>query len=122
MSVTRIPYVNLVLAVLAATLSAICAAAERPKPVTSDDGACQRVIAVLAAYKIYRADQMASCDGGKDEEHPGFYILRINAHCREPQGCGSVLLGWYAINAKNGAVFEMDVAEWQIGSRIDWKD
>ncbi|MBA4045619.1 MAG: hypothetical protein C0471_14540 [Erythrobacter sp.] len=119
MSVTRTFHANIVVALLAVALSAGCAAVERPKPVTSDDQACERVMSVLAANKTYRADQMAGCDGGKDDNKPGFYVLRVNAHCREPQGCGSVLLGWYAVETSTGAVYDMDVAEWTVGPRID---
>ncbi|WP_285709618.1 hypothetical protein [Erythrobacter oryzae] len=76
-------------------------------------------MAVLAANKTYRAEQMASCDGGKDDNNPGYYVLRVNAYCREPQGCGSVLLGWYAVEEATGAVHEIVAADWQIGPRID---
>lgn len=76
-------------------------------------------MSVLAANKTYRAKQMAGCDGGASDEFPGFYILRVNGICRDPQGCGSVLMGWYAVEAATGAVYDMDVGEWRIGQRID---
>jgi hypothetical protein len=76
-------------------------------------------MSVLAANKTYRADQLAGCDGGRDENNPGYYVLRVNGVCRDPQGCGSVLMGWYAVGAATGAVYEWEVAEWQLGPRID---
>jgi hypothetical protein len=76
---------------------------------------------VLAQNNTYRAEQMTGCDGGTDENNPGYYVLRVNGFCRDPQGCGSVLLGWYAVEAATGAVHDMDVGEWQIGQRIDRK-
>ena len=122
MSVTRTFHTNIIVALLAVALSAGCAAMERPKPVTSDDQACERVMSTLATTKTYRAEQMAGCDGGKNDKNPGYYLLRVNAYCRDPQGCGSVLLGWYAVDEKTGAVHDLDVGEWQIGARIDRKD
>jgi len=78
-------------------------------------------MSVLAANKVYHAEQMANCGGRDSEDLPGFYVLRVNGFCRDPQGCGSVLLGWYAVEAATGAVHDWDAAEWQIGPRIDRK-
>ena len=112
-------YAKINLALLAVSLLAGCAHAKAPPNVTSEGQACERVKSVLAANKTYREEQMAGCDGGKDDNNPGYYVLRVNAYCREPQGCGSVLLGWYAVEAASGAVHEIDAADWQIGQRID---
>jgi len=65
--VTRTPRFSIVLALLAATLSAGWAASEGPKSVVSDAEACERVMSVLAANKVYHAEQMANC-GGRDSE------------------------------------------------------
>jgi hypothetical protein len=119
MTLTETAYAKLNLALLAVTLCAGCAPAEELQSVTSDDQACERIMSVLAENRTYRAEQMASCERGTDENNPGFYVLRVNAHCREPQGCGSVLLGWYAVDEKTGAVHDIDAAEWTIGKRID---
>ncbi|QDH34743.1 hypothetical protein E2E27_10665 [Porphyrobacter sp. YT40] len=115
----KVAYAKINLALAGAAVLASCAAAEAAGPVTSEDQACNRVMAVLAANKTYRAEQMASCDGGEDDNNPGYYVLRVNAYCRDPQGCGSVLLGWYAVEAATGAVHDMDAAEWSVGQRID---
>jgi hypothetical protein len=112
-------YAKINFALLVAASLVGCAPVDAPTAVSSDDQACERVMAVLAQNKTYRADQIASCDGGKDENNPGLYVLRVNAYCRDPQGCGSVLLGWYAVEASTGAVHDMNVADWQIGKRID---
>jgi hypothetical protein len=118
--VSEIFYAKINLALLAAALFAGSASAEEPQPVTSDDQACARVMAALAAKKAYRAGQMANCDVGKDGVYHGYYTLRLNGHCRDLQGCGSVLLGWYAVDEKTGAVFEMDLRSgWNLGPRID---
>ncbi len=119
MTLTKTTYAKINLALLAAAMFAGCAHAKAPHPVTSDDQACERVMSVLVENNTYRADQMANCDGGADENNPGYYVLRVNGFCRDPQGCGSVLLGWYAVDERTGAVFEMDVAEWAVGPRID---
>jgi hypothetical protein len=118
-SVTETAYAKINLALLAAAMFAGCASAEEPQSVTSDDQACERVMSVLVENNTYRADQMANCEGGADENNPGYYVLRVNGFCRDRQGCGSVLLGWYAVDEKTGAVFEIDVAEWAVGPRID---
>jgi hypothetical protein len=99
-----------------------CAHAKAPQAVASDDQACERVMSVLVANTTYRAEQLAGCDGGRDENNPGYYVLRVNGVCRDPQGCGSVLMGWYAVEATTGAVHDWDVAEWQLGPRIDGQD
>jgi len=114
-----ITYAKTIVALVAATALWVCAPAKAHQPVVSDDQACERVMAVLAANTTYRAEQMAGCDGGVSDEFPGYYVLRVNAHCRDPQGCGSVLLGWYAVEAASGAVHDWDVGEWRIGARID---
>lgn len=120
--IIKTAYAKINLALVAAMSFGGCAAADVLDVVASDDQACERIMAVLAQNKTYRAEQMAGCDGGKDDNNPGYYLLRVNGYCRDPQGCGSVLLGWYAIDEKTGAVFEMDFAEWQIGQRIDGQD
>lgn len=119
MKTTKATFAKINIALGAALSLAACAPAEAPRLVASDDQACERVMSVLAGNTTCTADQMASCEGGKDENNPGFYVLRVNANCREPHGCGSVLLGWYAVDAATGAVHDWDVGEWQIGLRID---
>jgi len=116
---TETAYAKINLALLAGCLLTGCAHAKAPLTVTSDDQACERLMSVLAANTTYRAEQMAGCDGGVSDEFPGYYVLRVNAYCRDPQGCGSVLLGWYAVEAASGAVHDWDVGEWRIGARID---
>ncbi|NBB25301.1 hypothetical protein GVM20_09210 [Porphyrobacter sp. SLTP] len=110
------------LALLATVTSAGYASAEEPLPMTSDDQACERVMSVLVANRTFHADQLAGCDGGRDDQNPGFYVLRVNGICGDPQGCGTVLMGWYAVEASTGAVHKWDVAEWQLGARIDGQD
>ncbi len=119
MSVTKTACAKIYLALTAVALACGCSAAQVTAPVVSDDQACERVMSILAANKSYRAEQMAGCDGGKDDTNPGYYLLRVNGYCRDPEGCGSVLLGWYAVDGATGAVHDMDVGEWQIGPRID---
>jgi hypothetical protein len=119
MVLSETAYAKINLALLAAASLVGCAPVDAPTVVSSDDQACERVMSVLARDKTYRADQMASCDGGKYQNNAGFYVLRVNAYCRDLRGCGSVLLGWYAVEASTGAVHDMDVGEWQIGPRID---
>ncbi len=111
-------YAKINLALLPAAFLAGCAPVDTPTPVASDDQACERVMAVLVANKTYRAEQLAGCDGGKDDDNPGYYVLRVNGYCRDSLGCGSVLLGWYAVEASTVAIHEWDVAKWRLGPRI----
>ena len=119
MPVTETAYAKINLALFGAAGLVSCAPVAAATAVSSDDQACERVMSILAANKTYRPEQMASCDGGEDDNNPGYYVLRVNAYCRDPQGCGSVLLGWYAVEAATGAVHDMDAAEWSVGQRID---
>ena len=122
MAHTQTAHAIIKLALLAAVTSAGCGHAEEPLPVTSDDQACERLMAVLVENNTYRAEQLAGCDGGRDDQNPNFYVLRVNGICGDTQGCGSVLMGWYAVEASTGAVHKWDVAEWQLGARIDGQD
>jgi hypothetical protein len=114
MTITGASHARITLALAAATWLAACSPVGEPTKVTSDEQACQRVMDVLVANQVYRAEQMASCEIGKDEVNPGFYFGRVNAYCRDPQGCGSVLLGWYAVEEKTGTVHEWDYEEWAV--------
>ncbi|QUL38585.1 hypothetical protein [Erythrobacter sp. JK5] len=121
MTLTETAYAEIGLAFIAAVLLAGCAPAEEAPSVASADEACERTIATLVAERDYPADQMTGCDGWKSEEPDGFYVLRVNGYCHDPKGCGSVLMGWYAVEASTGAVYDWDVGEMQIGQRIDQK-
>lgn len=114
MPVTETPFAKINLALLATAVLASCAAADASGPVTSDDQACQRVMEVLVANKVYRPEQMQNCEIGLDENNPGYYFGRVNAYCREPI-CGSVLLGWYAVEAKTGTVHQWNYSDWAVG-------
>lgn len=98
-----------------------CTQAAVPLSMASDDQACMRTMAVLAANGTYQPEQMAGCEGGKADESSRFNVLRVNGLCRDPQGCGSVLMGWYAVDSSTGAVYEWDVTEQKPGQRIDRK-
>ena len=108
-----------VVAILAMTASA-CAVKQAEGSVSSSDEACELVAKAVIARGDYRAEQIAGCNGDlqdDDDSRAGYYILRLNAHCREDI-CGSVLLGWYAIEQSTGRVYEWDVAEWRLGEEV----
>ena len=85
----------------------------------ADVEACNAVQTTLAAAKRYSAAEMAGCDGIIDDQNPdGFRVLRVNGYC-EQDVCGSVLLGWYALQLATGRVFEVsDLSEIAIGSEV----
>src|SRR5687768_3787327 len=79
-----------------------CSGPPNERLVSSGNEVCELITAAVVARGEYRAPQVAGCDGGS--EKPGGYIVtRLNAHCREPV-CGSVLLGWYAVQQDTGHV------------------
>ncbi|WP_066533079.1 hypothetical protein [Erythrobacter sp. CCH5-A1] len=114
MPVNETAYAKINLALLAAAVLASCAVAEESGPITSDDQACERVMEVLVANQVYRAEQMQNCEISLEDRHPGYYVGRVNAYCHEPI-CGSVNLGWYAVEAKTGKVLKYDMAEQFLG-------
>ena len=116
---TTTGYAKINLALFAAAMFGGCAQSVAPLPIASADQACERTMAVLVANRSYPADQMVGCDGGTTDENAGHYVLRVNGVCNDPQGCGSVLMGWYAVEASTGVVYDWDVAELEIGKRID---
>lgn len=82
-------------------------------------GVCDKIKAAVVASGEYSAAQIDGCFPveGEDPDNPGFYITRLNAVCQQ-EVCGSVLLGWYAVEAKTGRVFEWDVATLSMGKEL----
>ena len=114
-------YAKINFALFAVAMLGGCTQTAVSSPITSDDEACARTMAVLAANGTYKSERMAGCWGGKTNESSRLYVLRVNGVCRDPQGCGSVLMGWYAVDAATGAVYDWDVNEEQPVHRIDRK-
>ncbi|HZG34176.1 MAG TPA: hypothetical protein VEZ59_12930, partial [Sphingopyxis sp.] len=71
------------------------------------------------AYRDFQAKDIAGCDGIIDSSNPpGFRILRVNGYCQE-EICGSVLMGWFAVEEETGRIFEVaDVVDWKLGSEV----
>lgn len=65
----------------------------------------------------YPAQQASGCFEVTEQDPPGFYVTRLNAVCQQ-EICGSVLLGWYAVEAKTGRVFEWDMGALEMGPEI----
>ncbi len=88
--------------------------------VASVDDACELVTEAVVARGDYPLSEIEGCDGDLGEGSDTFadyYVLRLNAYCRE-EICGSVLLGWYAVDQKTGQVYDIDVAEWALGDEV----
>lgn len=66
---------------------------------------------------FYPEARIAGCEGGESEDIPGLIVLRLNAVCRQ-ELCGSVLMGWYAVDVETMRVWEWDVEAWQLGEEI----
>lgn len=87
--------------------------------VSADAKTCDRLKASLVASGDFEEKNIAGCDGIIDSSNrPGFRIARVNGYCDE-EICGSVLMGWFAVEEDTGRVFEVaDVADWKLGSEV----
>lgn len=88
-----------------------------PAPVRSDKAACSTAIERVAAVRQLSATHVASCEAATDSEVPGYYVVGLWGHCRE-ELCGSTLIGWFAVRKTDGAVFELNVGEWNVGQPV----
>lgn len=86
-------------------------------PVRSDQEACTVATARITALRHQPVTHVAYCDASKDPELPGYYIVSLHAYCRE-ELCGSTLMGWFAVRQTDGAVFDFEVGEWQVGKPV----
>ena len=66
---------------------------------------------------------IASCDmaGSHTEGGNKYQVLRHNGYC-EQDVCGSVLMGWFAVNTATGEVHAWDVGEQLLGTQIILSD
>jgi len=96
-----------------------CGRAEDGQLAASGNEVCKLVKSAVVAQGQYRETQIAGCDGTVQNEYPeGYTVVRLNGFCRE-QVCGSVLLGWYAVQQTSGRVFQWNVADWALGPEIN---
>jgi hypothetical protein len=103
--------------ILLAFNAASCGRPVNAASVSSDDEMCELAKDAVSAEGLYDKTIMAGCDGGVSEEMSDYYILRLNSHCQEDV-CGSVLLGWYAVEKDTGRVFVWNVADWSLGDEV----
>jgi hypothetical protein len=119
-----------ILAVVILASSLLSCGTEKGKPtpsteteayfdVAADAKACNLIKAALVARGDFKATDIAGCDGIIDSANPpGFRVTRVNGYCHE-EICGSVLLGWFAVEEDTGRVFEIaDVGDWKLGSEV----
>ncbi|MBU2167546.1 MAG: hypothetical protein KKF88_06895 [Alphaproteobacteria bacterium] len=108
---------ELVLLVTLSSLSAGCAGTPRVAVATAE-AACTVATARVTAERNLPTAHVALCDPVSEADSPdGYYVLGLRAHCRE-ELCGSTLMGWFAVEAASGAVFEWNVAEGQVGAEV----
>ena len=93
-----------------------CGGPAEERQASSDNAVCELITAAVVARGEYREPQVAGCDT-MSEKPGGYLVTRLNGHCREPV-CGSVLLGWYAVQRDTGRVFEWNMAEDALGPEI----
>lgn len=104
------------LLVLATPVCANCATAQR---VGSASAACSLATAKVMAELHQPSSHVADCEALNPADVPrGYYVLTLRGHCREPEGCGSTLIGWYAVRKGTRQVFEWNVANWKLDRRV----
>ncbi|WP_156878177.1 hypothetical protein [Sphingopyxis sp. QXT-31] len=93
--------------------------AEASFDISADAKACDLLKASLVANRDFEEKNIAGCDGVVDSFNPpGFRIARVNGYCHE-EICGSVLMGWFAVEEDTGRVFEWNVADEELGPEIN---
>lgn len=103
--------------VLLAFNAAGCGQLANSETAISDHGACELVKTAVSAQGQYENTTITGCDFSDSDDAPKYYILRLNGICRE-KVCGSVLMGWYAVEKSSGRVFEWDVADWSLADEV----
>ena len=85
----------------------------------ADERACEAIKTAVVARGDYEMSRIAGCDGIVDDDNPdGYRVVRMNGFCRE-ELCGSVLMGWFALEEETGRVFEIDdVGNWTLGEEV----
>jgi hypothetical protein len=87
--------------------------------VGDEQAACSVATTRVTAERRLSADHVAFCDHARSPDvPPGYYVLALRGHCRQPEGCGSTNMGWFAVHKQNGQVFEWDVAESKLRQRV----
>lgn len=101
----------------AALISAACSSPSTDAERQADAEVCETVIDAVSKHGLYQRSQIAGCEIVESASQ-GHRILRLNAHCREDV-CGSVLLGWYAVEIQTGRVVDWNIAESTAGEEVD---
>lgn len=104
---------------VAMSLSLSLASCASTQLVNDEQAACSVATTRVTAERRLPADHVAFCDHTQSlDVPPGYHVLALRGHCREPEGCGSTNMGWFAVHKQNGQVFEWDVAESKLGRRV----
>jgi hypothetical protein len=108
-------------ALLAANM-ALWPAAVQAAPVRSAEAACALAKARVSAQRRFPVSRILSCETLRAADSPrGFYILALYGWCREDI-CGSTNMGWFAVQKRTGRLFEWNVGEQKVASRIASRD
>ena len=81
--------------------------------VRSENAACERIKVRAAPFIDQTLGGSVSewrCDFSSDPPQ-GYFVIALRGVCHDQDGCGSTLLGWYAIRRADGEAFEYDMAE-----------
>ena len=107
----------IVLSAVSVCASSGCSEPAESVTAATEYQACEILIAAVVADNRYTRSQVAGCDAENVDGLPGYITLRLDGYCRE-EVCGSILLGWYAVEAKSNRVFEWIPGERTVGSEL----
>jgi len=74
---------------------------------------------LIADQRIAGPAREWRCDILSPKDQPkGYFVIGLRGVCYDPDGCGSTLLGWYAVRRSDGSISEWDVGEDQLGKPL----
>jgi len=96
-----------------------CADAEHSERQLTETEICEASKQAHAQSAGFNVSFIASCDmsGSHTEGDNEFQVLRHSGYCKQDV-CGSVLMGWFAVNTATGEVHDWDVGEQLLGAPI----
>lgn len=105
---------------VSACASSGCSVPAESVSAAAEGRACEAVRSAVIAERRYTRSQVAGCDAQDVDGLRGYVTLRLEGYCRQ-EVCGSVLLGWFAVENGSNRVFEWIPGEQTVGSELSPK-
>ena len=110
----------IVLWAVSACASSGCSTPAGSATAAAEGRACEAIRSAVVAERRYTRSKVAGCDAEDVGRLPGYVTLRLDGYCRQ-EVCGSVLLGWFAVEKGSNRVFEWMPGEQTVGSELSPK-